>query len=78
MDAARRSFREPNSPNHGQVTVTDTLSYLALTRQTVDLLMAFFYVVAIVASLLCFFMLFTTFEVRNRPRGTSIFLLVYT
>jgi len=59
MDAIR--------PNIGEsVQVTDTLEYLSLTRGTVDLLMAFFYVVAVVASLLCFFMLFTTFEANVR------------
>lgn len=48
------------------VQVTDTIHYLELTRKTVTLLMAFFYIVAIVACLLCFFMLFTTFEANVR------------
>ncbi len=52
--------------SQSQVTVTDTIHYLELTRSTVDLLMAFFYVVAVIASLLCFFMLFTTFEANVR------------
>lgn len=46
--------------------MTDTIDYLELTYRTVNLMMAFFYVVAVVASLLCFFMLFTTFEANVR------------
>jgi len=48
------------------VRITDTLHYVELTAGTLDLLMAFFYVVASIASLLCFFMIFTTFEANVR------------
>jgi len=49
-----------------QVTVTDSVYFVELTRDSVGLLMTFFYIVSAISALLCFFMLFTNTEANVR------------
>ncbi len=49
------------------VLVSLSPSAVPVVAGTLNLLMAFFYVVASIASLLCFFMLFTNFDVHTPP-----------
>ena len=56
-------------PNDDTVVVTDTLLYVEVAAATVDMLMLFFYIVAALAAVLCFFMLYITFEATVRDNA---------
>uniref|UniRef100_A0A6U6A8Q8 ABC3 transporter permease C-terminal domain-containing protein n=1 Tax=Guillardia theta TaxID=55529 RepID=A0A6U6A8Q8_GUITH len=47
-------------------SISDTLQLVEVTSGTVNMMMLFFYLIAFIASVLCFFMLFITFEANVR------------